>query len=376
MQELSSIHTAIGSLSLDTLASVGAVVAVLGGLIFFHELGHFLMAKYFRIGVKTFSLGFGPKLFGFKKGNTEYQVAALPLGGFVAMVGESDPEDIPEPFSEKDSFSLRPAWQRLVVIVAGPLFNLLLAWMLYWGLFWMHGQEFLVPEVGIVSENSSGMQAGFKPGDTITAIDGRDITRWDELVEAVMKSNGASMTLTIVRSGDLLRLTASPQPFQRQTLFGEITTSWAIGLGPSGKTDITRFGFFGSAVQGAGHAVFITKIIGGSIVKMFERVVPLESMGGPIRIAKEIHQQTASGSLSGVLMLAAFISLNLGLLNLLPIPVLDGGHIAFLFFEMVRRKPASEKLQEISTRIGVAFLLGLMIFVTYNDITKWIQGVL
>lgn len=370
----SATAAAFGFLSFDTAYSFLAIVLVLGGLIFFHELGHFLAAKSFRVGVKTFSLGFGPRIFGFKRGSTEYQVAALPLGGFVSMVGEADPADIPEPFTEKDSFILRPAWQRLVIIVAGPLFNLLLAWLLYWGLFYVQGQEYLLPVVGTVSENSPAMHAGVLPGDTITAVDGNAITRWDQLVEAVMAGKGEEMTLSLDRSGRAMKITARPGTFERKTLFGETRTSWAIGLVPAGATGTLRYGFFESAGQGVAHAVMVTRLIGESIAKMFERVVPLESMGGPIRIAKEIHQQAQSGSFTGIVMVAAFISLNLGLLNLLPIPVLDGGHIVFLLFEIIRRKPASERLQEITIRIGVALLLGLMIFVTYNDISKWIQG--
>ena len=370
----SGVTAAFSFISFDTAYSTVAIVLVLGGLIFFHELGHFLMAKMFRVGVKTFSLGFGPRIFGFRKGDTDYQVAAIPLGGYVSMVGESDPADIPKPFTEKDSFSLRPAWQRLIIIVAGPFFNLFLAWFLYWGLFYAYGQEYLIPEVGGVSEASPAMQAGIEKGDLILEVDGKPLERWDQLVDSVMESRGAEMALTIQRDKDIVQVTAQPKPYERKTLFGEIKTSWAIGLVPSGAKGFVEFGFFDAATQGMNHTVYVTKIIGESIVKLFERVVPLESMGGPIRIAKEIHQQTQSGSLSGVLLLAAFISLNLGFLNLLPIPVLDGGHIVFLFFEMIRRKPASERFQEITVRIGVALLLGLMVFVTYNDISKWIQG--
>ncbi|CAK7054011.1 MAG: Metalloprotease MmpA [Desulfovibrio sp.] len=359
----------------DGAFSAAAIILVLGGLIFFHELGHFLAAKAFTVGVKTFSLGFGPRIFGFKKGDTDYQVAAFPLGGFVAMVGESDPADIPEPFTAKDSFALRPAWQRLVIIVAGPLFNLVLAWFIYWGLFYAHGQEYLVPEVGAVHAESPAMQAGIHPGDTILAVNDIPIKQWEEMVEAVMQSQGEPMRLAVLsRDGTQTSITATPKAFERKTLFGEVKKSWAIGITPSGTVGKNHFGFIESAGKGAGHAVFVTKLIGQSVVKMFERVVPLDSMGGPIRIAKEIHQQASSGSAAGVLMLAAFISLNLGLLNLLPIPVLDGGHIVFILFEMIRRKPVSENLQEITVRVGVALLLGLMIFVTYNDITKWIQG--
>ena len=374
MQLSSVTDAAIGFVSLDTAYSFLAIILVLGGLIFFHELGHFLMAKAFRVGVKTFSLGFGPRIFGFRKGTTDYQVAAFPLGGYVSMVGEADPADIPEPFTEKDSFSLRPPWQRLIVIVAGPVFNLVLAWFLYWGLFYAHGQEFLIPEVGTVSENSPAMRAGIQPRDLILETGGVPIERWEQLVDSVMDSKGADMVLTVRRGQETIIITATPAPFERKTLFGEVKTSWAIGLVPSGAKGSVRFGFLESGTQGAAHAVMVTKLIGESIVKMFERVVPLESMGGPIRIAKEIHQQAQSRSLAGIVLLAAFISLNLGLLNLLPIPVLDGGHIVFLLFEMLRRKPASERFQEITVRIGVALLLGLMVFVTYNDISKWIQG--
>ena len=376
--DISSVVSAVTSM--DAAYSFLAIVLVLGGLIFFHELGHFIAAKAFRVGVKTFSLGFGPRVFGVRYGATDYQVAALPLGGYVSMVGEADPADIPEPFTARDSFALRAPWQRLVIIVAGPLFNLILACMLYWGLFYVHGQEYLLPEVGGVTRNSAAEFAGVQKGDVILSVNGVAISRWDELVESVMTSNGAEMALTIKRpepgdgTGRTITINAKPRPFERTSLFGETKTSWAIGIIPSGAVGTIRYGFLESAGQGVSHAVMVTRLIGQSIVKMFERVVPLESMGGPIRIAKEIHQQAQSGSMTGILLLAAFISLNLGLLNLLPVPVLDGGHIVFLLFEMIRGKPASERLQEITVRIGVALLLGLMIFVTYNDISKWIQG--
>ncbi len=277
-------------ISLDAAYSFLAIILVLGGLIFFHELGHFLAAKAFRVGVKTFSLGFGPRLFGFRKGATDYQVAVFPLGGFVSMVGEADPADIPEPFTEKDSFALRAPWQRLVIIIAGPLCNLALAWFLYWGLFYAHGQEYLIPEVGTIAENSPAMRAGLQPKDRILAIGGVAIDRWDQLVESVMESKGEAMTLTVQRGGETLVVTATPALFERTTLFGEAKTSWAIGLGPSRATKTVQFGFLEAGVQGINHTVMVTKLIGESIAKMFERVVPLESMGGPIRIAKEIHQ--------------------------------------------------------------------------------------
>ncbi|GHV52347.1 zinc metalloprotease [Deltaproteobacteria bacterium] len=359
---------------LDSVYGILAIVMVLGGLIFFHELGHFLAARLCRVGVKTFSLGFGPRLWGVKRGATEYKVSLVPLGGYVSMVGEEDPRDIPAPFTEKDSFANRSSLQRLVIIFAGPLVNLALAWVLFWGVFFVQGQEYLLPDVGTVSPASAAARAGIKPGDRIIAVNGARISRWDELVRAVMASEGADMSFSLQRDGQTLVVRAKPQPFERKTIFGETLTSWAIGLTPSGAAENVPLGLFASARAGFSHTIWITKIIGESVVKMFEGVVPLESMGGPIRIAKEIHRQAEVGSVTGIFLLAAFISLNLGLLNLLPIPVLDGGHILFLLIEMLRRKPVSEKTQAVTIYVGITLLAGLMIFTTYNDISQWIAG--
>ena len=364
----------IGSYSIDNLLGIAAVVLVLGGLIFFHELGHFLAAKSFRIGIKTFSLGFGPKLFGITRGNTTYQLALLPLGGFVSMVGEQDPADIPAPFTVADSFALRPAWQRLIVIAAGPFFNLFLAWLLYAVLFIGQGQNYLLPEVGSVQPGTPAMSVGLQSGDSIRAVNGTPITRWDELLAAVMGSEGRPLALTLERAGAEHSVIVTPAAVERKTLFGEQKTSWGIGVVASMATGHIQYSPAEAAGQALRHTWLVTSLIGESIVKLFERVVPLDSLGGPIQIVKEIHTQARTGGLVGVMLTAAFISLNLGLLNLLPIPVLDGGHILFMLVEIVRGKPAPEKLMDFTARIGIALLLALMVFATYNDIAKWLGG--
>ena len=360
---------------LDSATGILAVVLVLGGLIFFHELGHFLAARLFRVGVKTFSLGFGPSIFSFMRGPTRYQIAAFPLGGFVSMVGEADPADIPEPFTIKDSFAARPAWQRIVVVAAGPLCNLVLAWLLYASLFLAHGQTYLLPVIGQVSPNSAAAEAGLAPGNTILAIDGKRVTHWENLLESVMNSEGRTLHLTIDVNGVEKKLSVTPRPFERSTIFNEKQKSWAIGISPdTSKVGHTSFGLLDSAKLGLLEGIRITNVIGQSFAKLINRTASLDNLGGPIRIAQEIHNQTQKNGLTGVLLIAAFISLNLGLLNLLPIPVLDGGHILFLTFEILFRRPVPKRFMEFTTRVGIALLLFLMIFTTINDVTNWIRG--
>lgn len=354
------------------MSSVLSVLLVLGGLIFFHELGHFLVARVFGMGVQTFSLGFGPRLFGWRRGNTDYRLSLVPLGGYVSLVGESDDAELPAGFEQKHSFSLRPAWQRLLVIAAGPVFNLLLAWFIYWGLFWTHGQFQLAPEVGRVQAESPAAVAGLNAGDRILAIDGAHIQWWDDVVNVVGASKGRELVLSVDRNGTAMSLSVTPEVRSRKNIFGEDERTWLIGIQASGRTvSIPLDG--GSALRaGLDQTWRMIVITGQGVKKLFERSVPLDSVGGPIMIAQMVSEQSQQG-LGSVLALAALISINLGLLNLLPVPVLDGGHIIFLTLEMVLRRPVNARLRDVTTRIGLAFLLALMLLATYNDITRNLQ---
>ena len=167
------------------LTTVIAVVVVLGGLIFFHELGHFAVARWLGMGVSTFSLGFGPKILKYRKGKTEYALSLVPLGGYVALVGESDPKDIPAGFTEKERFALRPAWQRLLVVAAGPVANIILAWLLCWSLALGWGTPILLPQVGGVVQNGPADKAGIQPGDTIVSINGVAISNWQTMADTI-----------------------------------------------------------------------------------------------------------------------------------------------------------------------------------------------
>ena len=359
------------------LITIFAVVLVLGGLIFFHELGHFSVARFFGMGVSTFSLGFGPKLLKWQRGKTEYALSLVPLGGYVALVGETDEAEIPEGFTPEESFSLRPAWQRLLVVLAGPFANLLMAWLLYFGLAASVGTPVLVPEVGSLQENSPAARAGLLPGDLILAVDGKDITSWDEMSAAIAESRGVPMDLTLERKEDgrltTVHISLAAERSTRKTIFGEEEEAWLVGVRSSGRV-LTRPESISSAfVVGFEQTWKMIALTWQGFVKLIERVVPVDQVGGPIMIAQLVGEQAQQG-LAGLLALTALISINLGILNLLPIPVLDGGTILFCLLELCFRRPVNRKVQEYAMRLGLTLLVALMLLATFNDVVRIIKS--
>lgn len=375
------------------LTTIIAVVVVLGGLIFFHELGHFAVARGLGMGVSTFSLGFGPKILKYRKGKTEYALSLVPLGGYVALVGESDPKDIPEGFTEKESFALRPAWQRLLVVAAGPAANIILAWLLCWTLALGWGTTVLLPQVGGVVQNGPADKAGIQPGDTIVSINGAAVANWQAMADAITQSNGKTLAVTLSRpdmapqADDQTRADEAAQPEQgmiisveltpersiRKTIFGEEESAWLIGIRNSGAVRLVQHGFADAAIAGAGQTADMVSLTWQSFVKLAERVVPLDQVGGPIMIMQMVGKQAHEG-LAGLLALAALISINLGILNLLPIPVLDGGQIVFCLWEIIFRRPLNARLQDYAMRAGIALLVALMLLATYNDLWRILKN--
>ena len=350
-----------------------AIIIVLGLLIFFHELGHFLVARMFGIGVSTFSLGFGPKLFSFVSGKTEYRLSAVPLGGYVSLVGEADDEEnVPDQFTPEEKFSGRPPWQRTLVVAAGPVFNFILAWFIFWGLFWSGGQLELVAEIGEVAENSPAYEAGLTPGDRVIEVDGRKITYWDDMVLFIQQSQGDPLDFLVQRNSDVLGVTVTPEMATRENIFGEEIVTPQVGVVASGETVSIELGFFSAAGEGAAQTWMLMKLTVQGIIKLIERIIPLDNIGGPIMIAQLVSEQTQEG-LVNLLALTALISINLGLINLLPIPVLDGGHIVFNTVEMITGKPLNDRMKQIATRIGIAFILTLMAFAIINDVLRIVR---
>ncbi|MDR2573446.1 MAG: RIP metalloprotease RseP [Desulfovibrio sp.] len=364
------------------MTTVLAVIIVLGGLIFFHELGHFVVARGFGMGVSVFSLGFGPKILKFKGGKTEYALSLVPLGGYVSLVGEDgDNEEIPEGFTPEESFSLRPAWQRLLVAASGPLANMLLAWLLCWALAFGWGAAAMLPEVGAVNEKSPAEAAGLKAGDRIVSVNGGSVESWDALAEAINGSGGSPLLLEIARPAspgagtDFTTLNVVVQPSQsvRKSIFGEEESAWLIGVRATGKAVVRPLDFRSAALEGANQAGRMISLTWRSFVKLAQRVVPLDQVGGPIMIMQLVSAQADEG-LAGLLALTALISVNLGILNLLPIPVLDGGQIVFCLWETIFRRPLGKKVQGCAVRVGLALLVCLMLLATFNDIWRLVKG--
>jgi regulator of sigma E protease len=348
------------------LTSAFAIILALGGLIFFHELGHFAIARLFGMGVKAFSLGFGPRLAGFTSGHTEYKLSAIPLGGYVQLAGEQGEEE--EDFPENELFSNRPAWQRMCVVAAGPLFNFLLAFLIYWFLAAAQGQGVILPTVGEVVPDSPAAAAGFKPQDRIISIDGKAVDTWSAMVDTIRASNGKPLRMGVQRGGEPLILTVTPKVNTVKNLFGEEVTVPMVGIGQGGVVEYRPVDGLGAKIALV-HTWTMSKVVVKGFLSIIERLIPMESIGGPIMLAQMVHHSAQSGFYD-LLGMIAVISINLAIINLLPIPVLDGGHIVYFLLEMIMRRPISDRWKAAATRVGILLLLMLMSLAIFNDVRR------
>ncbi len=347
--------------------SVGAAVVGLGLLIVFHEFGHFLLAKLSGVGVLTFSVGFGPKLWVKKRGETEYALSAFPLGGYVKMVGEDPDEEVRQEDIEK-SFAHKSLAKRIAIVIAGPAFNLLLALLLLIGVFTFYGVPVMSTQISGVEADSPAERAGIIKGDRIIAIDGKPVKDWEELSRAIKSSDGKALNLEIKRGAETVNLTVQPMKKENRNLFGERTEDWIIGIGS--RVSIEK-GKPGLAVLRACYQTYdYAKLTLLGLLKMVTGDVSPRNIGGPILIAQMAGQEAQEG-LGSFLAFLAVLSINLGVLNLLPVPVLDGGHLFFFIIEAVIRKPVAVKYREMAQQVGICLLALLMIYAFYNDILRF-----
>ncbi len=350
--------------------SIISAIIVLGILVFVHELGHFILAKKLGIGVITFSLGFGPKLIGRKIGETQYQVAAVPLGGFVKLVGENPEEEVKEEDRAR-SFSSAPIWKRAMIICAGPFFNFFLAVVLF-STINLFGVPYLPAKIGELSPGLPAEKAGLKKGDVVLSVDGEKVSKWDDLSRIIRGSNGKELALQVKRDGETLELKVTPESSKVKNLFGEEVQIFMIGIQPAEEVVVEKVNPIVAVGLGVAQTWSGIKLTVISVVKLIERVIPAKTIGGPILIAQLAGEQAKRGLVSFALFMS-ILSINLGVINLFPVPILDGGHFIFLAFEAIFRKPLSLKKMEMVQQIGLILIILLMIFAFYNDILRLIS---
>jgi regulator of sigma E protease len=350
------------------MTTVWSFLFVLSLLILVHEAGHFFVARFFGIKVLKFSLGFGPRVWGIVRNGTDYCLSAFPLGGFVKMLGENPDEPVAA-HEERESFSHRPVWQRALVVVAGPVSNLIFAWFVIFVILLTHGNPRLLPTIGHVNPESPAAKAGLMPEDTVISINDRHIDSWDEVAAGIRAFGGKAVKLEIKRGDEVIQLTVTPDLQKVKNLFGEEVMTPILGISASGALEIDRLNPIGAFAISAKRTWEMISLTVQGFVKLFQGVVPLSTLGGPVMIAQMAGEQAQHGLLN-LFFFMAMLSVNLGVLNLLPIPVLDGGHLAFYAVEVVRRKAFTQQQMILAQRVGMAFLGALMLLVFYNDILR------
>ncbi|CAA6822894.1 MAG: Membrane-associated zinc metalloprotease [uncultured Sulfurovum sp.] len=336
-------------------------------LIFFHELGHFLAARYFGVHVEVFSIGFGKRILTKKFGATEWSFSLIPLGGYVRMKGQDDAN--PELKSyDSDSYNSKTPLERIIISFAGPFANFLLAFILYLMVSSI-GVPTPLANIGKLIENSPAVDAGLQLEDSITNIDGKPITYWKEIGENIGQHK-QSHEITILRDNNYIDLTITPKLLEVDNMFGEKEERYLLGISPNpNKMENIAYGLGDGLLFAYEQTQHASLYIFKSLQKLISGLIPIENLGGVVGIVDTTSKVSQMG-LVAVLMFAALISVNLGVINLLPIPALDGGHILFHLYELITKKPANEDIMLKLTLLGWGILLSLMLLGLYNDINR------
>ncbi|HET7383578.1 MAG TPA: RIP metalloprotease RseP [Pseudolabrys sp.] len=372
----------MGGLSAFGGSLIGYVVPflfVLTIVVFFHELGHFLMARWCGIKVMVFSIGFGPEIAGFNdRYGTRWKISAVPLGGYVKFFGDENAASVPDQAAaagmtegeKRDSFIFQPVRSRAAVVAAGPIANFVLAIAIFAAIFMTVGKQTTSARVDSVQSGSAAQAAGFQPGDLVLAINGEKIESFSDMQRIVSISAGEPLTVEVERGNALVALKAVPQLKELKDNFGNVHRIGVLGISRSmapGDIKTEKAGPLRAVVMGAQETWFVVDRTLSYITGVFAGREAADQLGGPIRIA-QVSGQVATAGFAALLHLTAVLSVSIGLLNLFPIPLLDGGHLLFYAIETIRGRPLSERAQELGFRIGLAIVLMLMIFATFNDI--------
>ena len=344
-------------------------LVVLSILIFIHELGHFLAARYFGVKVERFSIGFGPVIAKKWFCDTEWAISAVPLGGYVKMKGQDDSDPLARS-EDPDSYTAKKPWQRIIILFAGPFANFLLAFVLYLIVAFIGFNE-LAPKIGGIQPNSPAAAAKLQKGDLVLAINDQQVRSWRDLSRIIDQNGERPLKFLIERNGEQRVLTIKPKLMQTQNIFKEKITKPMVGIYPSGEIVKVSYPPLEAIKVAWDKTIEASFFIVESIEKMIEGVVPAKEIGGVITIM-DIAAKASHAGIAVLLTFMAIISVNLGILNLLPIPALDGGHIVFNLYEWISGKAPSEKVLYRLTLAGWIFLIGLMGLGLYNDINRLI----
>jgi regulator of sigma E protease len=375
----SDIMAGLGAFGGGFIRYIVPFLFVLTIVVFFHELGHFLVARRCGIRVSVFSLGFGPEIAGFNdRYGTRWKISAVPLGGYVKFFGDENAASVPDHAAaaimteeeKKDSFFGKSVGARAAVVVAGPIANFVLAVFIFAGLFMAVGKQNVAARVDSVQAGSAAEVAGFKPGDLVVSIGADKIGSYSDIQRIVSVSAGEPLKIVVERNGQPVTLTATPQLKEIKDNFGNSHRLGLLGISRSmaaGDIKMQKFGPLMAVVMGAKETWFVVDRTLSYIGGIFTGREAANQVGGPIRIA-QVSGEMASVGFAALMSLTAALSISIGLLNLFPIPLLDGGHLLFYGIEVLRGRPMSKWAQEVGFRIGLAIVVMLMIFATYNDI--------
>jgi regulator of sigma E protease len=359
------------------LVMILAFLLVLAPLVVVHELGHYLVGRWFGVKADAFSVGFGKELWGrTDKRGTRWKLSAIPLGGYVQFAGDMNAASMPDseklealpPDEREHVFHAKPLWQRALIVAAGPVTNLLVAIAIFATFNLIYGKVEAAPVIASFSQASSARDAGLRVGDRIVAIDGSSIERFDEVRERVLPYPGATITVEIDRGGERQTLRVPIASHTERDQFGNESRIGMVGIS-SGKFQVLPVGPIEAVTLAGEQSWGIVKLMVTGIKQIVVGERSVKELGGPIKIAKYSGEKLSLG-LPEFVYFAALISINLAFINLLPIPALDGGHLAFYAAEAVRRKPLGARSQEWAFRTGLAFVLALMLLVTINDIAS------
>ncbi|WP_316862638.1 RIP metalloprotease RseP [uncultured Cohaesibacter sp.] len=363
------------------LSYVIPALFVLMIVVFFHELGHFLVGRWCGVTIKTFSIGFGSELFGFHdKHGTRWKISMIPLGGYVKFLGDENAASTPDfdalqqmdEEESKGALQNKPLWARAAIVAAGPFANFLLSIVIFAMMLLLYGKPITPARIDSVVPGSAAEEAGFQVGDVMLSVDGAKIETFSDVQSVVALSSNETLEVVVDRGGQEVTLMTTPRRTEVTDQFGNKQKIGVLGIRHEAKPEDVvrkRFGPVEAMWGGVEETYFIVKHTLGYIARIFVGKEDADQLGGPIRVA-QVSGQVATLGIVALVNLSAMLSVSIGLINLFPIPMLDGGHLVFYAIEAVRGRPLSEKSQELGFRIGMALVFSLMIFATFNDITR------